>query len=131
VWADRALEVPESLRFRVGGDQSVRGYEHRALGPETQAPGGRTELGGRLMWSASLEALQPLPRWGGIEGLGLAAFVDAGQAAQTAADVRPAWGRGLGLRWRSPIGLLRADLAKGEKAWGGGWRLHISVGMAL
>ena len=70
------------------------------------------------MWSGSLELQQPLPRWKGIEGLGLAAFVDAGQAAQTAADLRPAWGRGMGLRWRSPIGLLRADLAKGEKAWG-------------
>jgi translocation and assembly module TamA len=35
------------------------------------------------------------------------------------------------VRWRSPVGLLRADVARGEPAKGGGWRLHIAVGLAL
>lgn len=129
VFAPGDLELPESLRWRVGGDESVRGYGYRSLGPVQAGQ----EIGGRVAWTTSAELLQPLPRsWvGGLDGLGLAAFVDAGQAAARWRDASPAWGGGLGLRWRSPVGLLRADIARGEKAQGGGWRLHISVGIAL
>lgn len=129
VFAPGELEVPESLRWRVGGDESVRGYGYRSLGPVR----GGQEVGGRVAWTASAEVLQPLPKaWvGGLDGLGLAAFVDAGQAAERWRDASPAWGGGLGMRWRSPVGLLRADIARGEKAQGGGWRFHVSVGIAL
>ena len=129
VFAPGELVLPESLRFRAGGDESVRGYTHRALGPVENG----LEVGGRVAWTASVEAIQPLPRtWvGGLDGLGVAAFVDAGQAASRWREAKPAWGGGLGLRWRSPVGLLRADLAHGQKSQGGGWRVHISVGIAL
>lgn len=131
LWAADALGLPESLRFRAGGDGSVRGYTHRSLGPRGSASLGSPEIGGRVLWAASLEAVQPLPAWFGIEGLGLAGFVDAGQAAQAWREAKPAYGLGLGLRWRSPVGLLRTDLAKGQRSQGGGWRLHIAVGIAL
>ncbi len=129
VFAPDELIVPESLRWRVGGDESVRGYGYRSLGPVELGQ----QIGGRVAWTASVEALQPLPRaWmGGLDGFGVAAFVDAGQAAARWRDASPALGAGLGLRWRSPVGLLRADIAHGEKSQGGGWRLHISVGIAL
>jgi translocation and assembly module TamA len=35
----------------------------------------------------------------------------------------------VGLRWRSPVGPLRADLAYGEEVKK--WRLHLSVGIAF
>lgn len=129
VFAPGDLTVPESLRWRVGGDESVRGYGHRSLGPVELGQ----QVGGRVAWTASAELLQPLPRaWmGGLDGFGLAGFIDAGQAAARWREASPAIGIGAGLRWRSPVGLLRADIARGEKEQGGGWRLHISVGIAL
>jgi translocation and assembly module TamA len=132
VFARSDLDLPESLRWRAGGDESVRGYSYRSLGPQTIGLGGQ-EIGGRVVWTSSVEASQPLPRaWvAGLDGISAAAFVDAGQAATRWRDAKPAWGTGLGLRWRSPVGLFRADLAKGQKAQGGGWRVHISVGIAL
>jgi translocation and assembly module TamA len=129
VFAPRELVLPESLRWRAGGDESVRGYSYRSLGPRRN----NQEVGGRVVWTASFEASQPLPKsWvGGLDGLAVAAFVDAGQAADSWKEASPAWGFGAGVRWRSPVGLLRADIAKGEKSQGGGWRLHIAVGLAL
>ncbi len=130
LWSRDELGVPESLRWRAGGDESVRGYTYRSLGPSNLGE----DVGGSVVWTASAEATQPLPRdWvAGLDGLSVAAFIDAGQAGQGWRDVRkPALGAGLGLRWRSPVGLLRADVARGEPAKGGGWRLHIAVGLAL
>jgi translocation and assembly module TamA len=130
VFAPNTLDVPESLRFRAGGDESVRGYSPRALGPELNGQ----DIGGRVLWTASLEAHWPLPRdkvWG-VDGLAVAAFVDAGQAAANWRSSSPAaLGPGVGVRWRSPLGLLRADLAKGQKRFGGGWQVHIAIGLAL
>lgn len=130
VFAPDALDVPESLRWRPGGDESVRGYRARQLGPSANGQ----EVGGRVLWTASLEAAWPLERekvWG-LDGLALAAFLDAGQSAENWRRVTPlALGPGVGLRWRSPVGLLRADLAKGQRRFGGGWQLHIAIGLAL
>lgn len=130
VWAgSSALVLPESLLFRAGGDESVRGYGRRTLGPSREGQG----IGGRVQWSSSLEYQQPLPTdWTfGLDGIGWAAFVDAGQAATRWQDAQPAVGAGLGLRWRSPVGLLRVDAARGQEKYGGGWRLHLSLGMSL
>lgn len=127
--APEALAAPESLRFRAGGDESVRGYTHRALGPTQDGQA----VGGRVVWTASLETSHALPkRWmGGAEGFALAAFVDAGQAATRWREAHAAFGAGVGLRWRSPLGLLRTDIAHGQPRHGGGWRVHVALGLAL
>ena len=56
-------------------------------------------------------------------------FVDAGRAANSWTGFKPALGYGVGVRWRSPLGLLRADLAYGEEVHE--VRLHLSVGIAF
>jgi translocation and assembly module TamA len=56
-------------------------------------------------------------------------FVDAGQAANRFSDLRPVVGSGIGLRWRSPVGPLRLDLAYGEAVRKA--RLHFSVGISF
>lgn len=118
------LGLPEALRFRTGGDDSVRGYGYNDLGP-VDANGATT--GGRVLLDGSVEVSHPLtPRIPQLMG---AVFVDAGQAAQNWGDYRPAWAYGLGLRFRSPVGVLRFDFAKGNLA--DKWRLHFSVAINL
>jgi translocation and assembly module TamA len=58
-----------------------------------------------------------------------AAFLDAGSAADRWADLSLAAGYGVGLRWRSPVGPLRLDVAYGEQVRA--LRLHLSVGIAF
>ena len=116
--------LPEKLRYRAGGDESVRGYGLENLGP-VDIYGNPT--GGKVMASASLElAHNLLPSMPALLG---AAFFDLGQAAPSWAELKPNYGYGLGLRYRSPLGTLRLDLARAHQPQT--WRLHFSVGIAL
>lgn len=116
--------VPDSQRFRAGGDDSVRGYPYRTLAP-TKADGSVT--GGRMEWTASAEVAHPFTAE--LPSVWWAAFLDAGRAADTVQDLSPALGYGLGVRWRSPVGPLRLDLAWGQELHK--LRLHVSVGIAF
>ncbi|WP_428425426.1 autotransporter assembly complex protein TamA [Methylibium sp.] len=121
-----SLGIPDSLLFRAGGDDSVRGYGYRTLGPVRDG----AVVGGPVLATGSLELAHRLsnssPNWRNWYG---AVFVDAGNAAQTWDDYDPAIGYGVGVRWRSPIGPLRIDLAYGQQVKAA--RLHISVGVTF
>jgi translocation and assembly module TamA len=123
VFAPEGLAVPDGLRFRAGGDDSVRGYAYRSLGPTTASGVGS----GDALLTASVELARPLsaslPQWWG------AVFVDAGNAADSLGSLRPVVGSGVGVRWRSPVGPLRLDLAYGEAVRR--TRIHFSVGIAF
>lgn len=124
VFKRESLGVPDTLLFRAGGDDSVRGYGYRTLGPEIDD----TTVGGPVMASGSIEAMRRLSqqaKWRDFYG---AVFIDAGNAANRWKDYEPAFGYGVGLRWRSPIGPLRVDLAYGEQV--SSVRLHINVGIS-
>lgn len=123
VFARDNVEVPETQRFRAGGDDSVRGYAWRSLAPQV----GGVDVGGRVVATASLEVARPVSDK--LPSVWWAAFVDAGRAAERWNGFSPAWGAGLGVRWRSPVGPLRADVAYGEEVRN--WRLHLSVGIAF
>jgi translocation and assembly module TamA len=115
--------LPDPLLFRAGGDDSVRGYAYRTLGPIRNG----VVTSGRALATASLEVARPISST--LPSLWWAAFVDAGNAADHFNSLDPAVGYGLGLRWRSPVGPLRIDWAYGvdvHKA-----RLHLSVGIAF
>lgn len=122
IFAPGGLNIPDALRFRAGGDDSVRGYAYRALGP-LQADG--TVGSGKLMWAGSIELARPLrvetPQFMG------AVFVDAGQAADEWRQLQAAYSAGVGFRWRSPVGPLKIDLARAIEPQT--WRLHFSVGL--
>ena len=124
VFAADDVAVPYSLLFRTGGDDSVRGYAYQSLGP-LNATG--TAVGGRVAVVGSVEVARPVLRrmpalWG-------AAFIDAGNAAADWKALDPALGYGVGLRWRSPVGALRLDLAYGQQVRK--VRLHFSVGITF
>jgi translocation and assembly module TamA len=115
-------ELPASVRFFAGGDNSVRGYEFETLGPVDAAG---NVIGGSSLLTASFEFEQPLrDRWS------LAFFVDSGNAFEgSRIDART--GAGLGGRWRSPLGPIRIDVAHPFDDPSDDWRLHISLGPDL
>jgi len=118
------VDVPDPPRFRAGGDDSVRGYSYRTLAP-LDANGAVT--GGKVLFTSSVELARPVsPR---LPTLWWAVFVDAGRAADNFSELKPAYGYGAGVRWRSPVGPLRIDLAYGNETRK--VRLHLSVGISL
>ena len=123
VVAREQVGVPEKLRFLAGGDESVRGYAYRSLGPTENG----LTVGGRVLATASLEVARPFTL--SLPSVLGAVFVDAGNAASRWNDFKPVVGYGAGVRWRSPVGPLRIDLARAHET--GKWRLHFSVGVTL
>jgi translocation and assembly module TamA len=117
------MVVPESQKFRAGGDDSVRGYGYRSLGPIVNG----LVASGASLYTASIEVARPISK--AMPSLWGAYFIDAGNAAETFSHLDPAVGTGVGLRWRSPVGPLRLDWAWGAKTRKS--RLHFSVGIAF
>jgi translocation and assembly module TamA len=117
VLASSRQGIPTTFLFRTGGDQTVRGYAFESLGVRQ----GDAIVGGRRMIFMSGE----YTHWLG-ESWGIATFVDAGNAWDDGEAFTAAVGYGLGARFRTPIGPIRADLAYGEESKQ--LRLHFSVG---
>ncbi|KGK42571.1 hypothetical protein LH51_06110 [Nitrincola sp. A-D6] len=112
--------VPASLRFYAGGDNSVRGYDYQELGP-VSAQG--SVIGGQYLMVGSLEADYMFrPDWR------LAAFTDVGNAFDDFSDPIKT-SVGVGVRWQSPVGPVRLDLAKPISD--SGFRIHFTLGPDL
>jgi translocation and assembly module TamA len=123
VFARDAVGVPDTLLFRAGGQDSVRGYEYRGLGPKVNG----VVTSGRALLTASAEIAHPLsPKLPQLWG---AAFIDAGNAARRFGDLHPVVGAGVGVRYRSPIGPLKVDVAYGVDDRR--VRLHLSAGVSF
>ncbi|MDX2505814.1 MAG: autotransporter assembly complex family protein [Gammaproteobacteria bacterium] len=94
-------QYPTSLRFFAGGDQSVRGYDWKALGPVDDAG---DVVGGKNVVTASIEYNHKISQqWIA------AAFLDMGNAYNDEFN-KLYYGAGFGARWISPVGLIRADM---------------------
>jgi len=123
VATNRFSDVPPSLRFFAGGDQTVRGYGYETLSPRNSED---VAIGGRYLMVGSVEYQYEF-----TENWRVAAFVDEGNAVDDLSDPL-ATGAGLGIRWISPVGPLRLDVAKGlDPEFGGEWRIHFSMGPEL
>ncbi|CAH1903740.1 Autotransporter secretion outer membrane protein TamA [Candidatus Nitrotoga sp. HW29] len=118
--AESRFGIPQEYLFRAGGINSVRGYDFLSLGVHE----GNAIVGGRTMASGTIEYTHwLLDKWGG------AVFTDVGNATDSWKKFNPAVGYGVGLRWRSPVGPLTLDLARGQKT--GLFRLHFSIAVAF
>lgn len=97
--------IPPDQRFYAGGGGSVRGFRYQSVGPQFLS--GRP-VGGTGVDVGSIEFRQ---RFG--EHWGAAAFVDAGQVGSTGLPFTGpvSVGAGLGVRYYTPIGPIRADVA--------------------
>lgn len=119
-FADSRFGIPQEYLFRAGGIQSVRGYDFQSLGVQE----GQAIVGGTTMVSGTIEYNHWLTReWGA------AVFTDAGDAADSLHRLDLAVGYGGGIRWRSPVGPLALDLARGHRD--GKLRLHFSIAVAF
>ncbi|WP_163029343.1 autotransporter assembly complex protein TamA, partial [Pseudomonas viridiflava] len=114
-FTDGYTSIPPSLRFFAGGDQSVRGYDYQTLSP-TNSDGDR--IGGRYMVAGSVEYQYSI-----AEKWRLATFVDQGNSFNNLDLPSLKTGVGFGVRWVSPVGPLRLDLAHPLDD-DGGVRLH-------
>lgn len=118
---DELTSLPASVRFFAGGDASVRGYDYQSLGPKDND--GVVEGGNNLLITSVEYDYLIRPKWA------VAAFYDQGNAGNNF-DFDFARGVGLGIRWISPIGPVRVDVAKALDE-GRGWALHLSMGPDL
>lgn len=120
--SDGFSSVPPSLRFFAGGDQSIRGYDYRTLAPKDET-GDR--VGGRYLLATSAEyQYEFIPKWRA------AAFVDHGNAVDSWDDPMKT-SAGVGIRWVSPVGPIRLDLAQSISDRDEGFRIHFSMGAEL
>jgi translocation and assembly module TamA len=114
--------LPPELRFFAGGDRSVRGFDYQSIG-ETDEQGG--VIGGEYLTVVSSEYEHYF-----LDNWGAAVFVDAGDAYSSELDANV--GAGVGVRWRSPVGLVRLDVAVPVVSdLEEGVRLHIVIGPDL
>lgn len=113
-------KVPPSLRFFAGGDQSIRGYSYESLSPENDDG---DLLGGQHMLTSSVEYQRHI-----TGNFWSATFVDSGNAFDEWWPDELKTGAGLGVRWISPVGPIRFDIAHPFDDEEDSWRLHFSIG---
>lgn len=119
-------QVPSSLRFFTGGDQSVRGFRYQEISPKVLNEDGEELLtGGRYLATASVEYSYPV-----ADNWRAAVFVDAGTATNDFADGLSR-GLGVGAHWLTLIGPVRFYIARGENDFESQWRFHFSLGPEL
>jgi len=118
--------IPADRRFYSGGAGSVRGFGYQAIGPR-DATGDPT--GGRSVAEAGLELRQRFgENWGGV------AFVEAGSMGRELTSLEsPLAGAGVGLRYYTAFGPIRADVALplNRRAGDASFQLYISIGQAF
>ncbi len=114
--------LPTSLRYYAGGDTSIRGYSLDSVAPRDAE--GRV-VGGKHLMVGSIEYEHTV-----VDNWSVAAFVDAGDAFDDEAPELKL-GAGFGLRWASPVGPVRIDLAHGFDEPGDDIRLHLTIGPDL
>ncbi|WP_188078301.1 autotransporter assembly complex protein TamA [Aquicoccus porphyridii] len=119
-----AQAAPPDYLFYSGGAGTVRGQPYKSL----TADYGGVELGGRSFAALSGELRFPVG-----DRIGLAAFADAGFVGGGFFE-DGGWhaGAGLGVRYKTPVGPIRVDLA-GPVAGdtGSGVQLYIGIGQAF
>lgn len=122
IFTEDFTKVPYNLRYFTGGDQTVRGFDYKSLSPEENG----FKIGGQALAVGSLEYNYQFK-----EGWRAAVFSDVGNAYDKDFNTPTAYSVGLGLRWASPIGPIRVDVASGISDDDHPIRIHFFIGSQL
>ncbi|APR85709.1 Outer membrane protein [Minicystis rosea] len=119
VTRNRWTQVLQLRGFTSGGTNSNRGYAFNGVGPQAEVPGISPQTstgallpiatGGKALWEATVELRFPV-----YDKLGMVVFVDGSDVRQNVADFgapfAPHLSTGIGFRYATPVGPLRADI---------------------
>ncbi|MET3774596.1 translocation and assembly module TamA [Rhizobium alvei] len=123
LFAPDLADVPATRRFYAGGGGSVRGFGYQEITPYN-ADG--EALGGRSYLLGSFETRIKV-----TDSVGLVPFIDVGSVTSSStpgfSDFRA--GAGIGLRYATPFGPLRLDVAMPLNPYPGGSRYGIYAGI--
>ncbi|MEB3767839.1 autotransporter assembly complex family protein [Acinetobacter sp. MD2] len=122
IFSDDFANVPYNLRYFAGGDQSLRGFDYKTLSPTESG----YKIGGQALAVGSLEYNYQFK-----QGWRAAIFTDVGNAYDNKFSNPTAYSVGVGVRWQSPIGPIRLDVASGISDEGHPIRLHFFIGSQL
>ncbi len=115
------MDVPITFRFFTGGDNSVRGYAYQSLGPK-DAQG--DVVGGKHLLVGSIELERAIgTNWGA------AVFYDTGNAFDDFDSLNLAQSAGVGVRYYTPVGPIRLDIARQVGVSDPEYRFHFTIGM--
>jgi translocation and assembly module TamA len=120
---DPFSDVPSSLRFFAGGDNSVRGYAYKSLGPKDVTG---DVVGGKHLLQGSMELQRAL-----YDNWAVSVFYDAGNAFDNTSSITLYQGAGIGLHYLTPIGAINLSLARQISVPDPQFRIHFTIGFQL
>ena len=123
IFSDPLTDLPPSLRFFAGGDQSVRGYSYQSLGPRDAQ--GRV-IGGKHLLTGVVELQRAL-----FTDWAVSTFYNAGNAFDSFVDLTLYQAAGIGLHYYTPVGALNLSVARQIGVESPGYRIHFTVGFEL
>jgi translocation and assembly module TamA len=121
-YVDNFDRLPASIRYFAGGYNSVRGFDIQTLGPRNSEG---EVIGGKYLAVGSIEIEQPI-----YKQISAAVFTDFGNSFNSLSD-HFVYSVGAGLRWLTPVGMVRLDLGFGISEEPGTFRLHFNLGPDL
>jgi translocation and assembly module TamA len=121
------FELPPDQRFYAGGSATVRGFKYQSVGPLFADD---DPAGGAAVDAATIEFRQRV--WGPV---GAAVFADAAQVSPQSGPFEGTLreGVGTGLRYYTPIGPVRVDVAVplNRPPGGDSFELYLGLGQAF
>lgn len=121
--SDPLKDIPPSLRFFAGGDQSVRGYSYKSLGPRDAS--GKV-AGGKQLLTGSIELERAF-----LKDWGVSLFYDSGNTFNKFSDVSLFHGAGVGLHYYTSVGALNLSVARPLGVDKPSIHFHFTVGFEL
>lgn len=121
------FQLPPDQRLYAGGSGTVRGYRYQSIGPKFAD---NKPIGGTALAAGTVEFRQ---RFG--QSFGAAVFLDAGQVTNGSTPFKGNLraGAGAGLRYYTPFGPIRADIAVPLNKLRGddGFEIYVGIGQAF
>lgn len=119
-FSDPLIDLPPSLRFFAGGDQSVRGYAYQSLGPRDIS--GRV-VGGKHMFTGHIDLQRAI-----LDDWAVSVFYNAGNAFDSFTGLTLFQAAGMGIHYYTPVGALNLFVARQIQTEDPGFRIHFTVG---